>query len=131
VFTRERQNGHYGVLPFVLANTLSSLPFLLAIAVISSAISYFMARLHPGFSHYSFYAMILFVSLVVVESLMMAVAGVVPNFLMGIIVGASVMVSHFCQCASQKRTVSCTMRGSVPTYVTFKILVETGTPNSI
>lgn len=93
VFTRERQNGHYGVLPFIIANTLSSLPFLLLISLSSSAISYFIAGLHPGFTHYIFYAMIVFSSLVVVESLMMAVAGVVPNFLMGIIVGASLMVS--------------------------------------
>ncbi|CAM6086301.1 unnamed protein product [Calypogeia fissa] len=91
VFTRERQNGHYGVLPFIIANTLSSLPFLLLISISSSVISYFIAGLHPGFDHYMFYCMIVFSALVVVESLMMAVAGVVPNFLMGIVVGASIM----------------------------------------
>lgn len=91
VFQRERLNGHYGVMAFVIANTLSSLPFLLAIATVTATITYFMAGLHPGFSHYIFFVVGLFGCVTVVESLMMAVASVVPNFLMGIVTGAGIM----------------------------------------
>ena len=86
-------NGHYGVLSFVVANTLSSLPYLLAIAAVSGSIVYFMAGLHPGFSHYVYFVIGLFGCVSVVESLMMAIASIVPNFLMGIICGAGLMVS--------------------------------------
>lgn len=91
VFHRERLNGHYGVFAFVVANSLSSLPFLFAISLATGTICYFMAGLHPGFSHYAFFVLNLFGCVAVVESLMMAVATVVPNFLMGIITGAGML----------------------------------------
>ncbi|KAL4363119.1 hypothetical protein GQ457_04G003650 [Hibiscus cannabinus] len=46
VFERERLNGHYGVAAFVLANTISGLPFLTAISVISGTICYYIPGLH-------------------------------------------------------------------------------------
>ena len=52
-----------------------------------------MVRLHPGFVHYLFFVLCLYASVTVVESLMMVIASVVPNFLMGIIVGAGIQVS--------------------------------------
>jgi hypothetical protein len=90
VFHRERLNGHYGVLAFVMGNTLSSLPFLFLISLVSSTIVYFMAQLHSGFDHFAYFVLSLFVQVVIVESLMMAVASIVPNFLMGIITGAGI-----------------------------------------
>ncbi|KAI0500021.1 hypothetical protein KFK09_018229 [Dendrobium nobile] len=90
VFHRERLNGHYGVAAFVIGNTLSAMPFLISIAFLSGTLCYFMVRLHAGFSHYLFFVICLYSSVTVVESLMMAIASVVPNFLMGIIVGAGI-----------------------------------------
>jgi hypothetical protein len=90
VFHRERLNGHYGVLAFVMGNTFSSLPFLFLISLVSSTIVYFMAQLHSGFDHFAYFVLSLFVQVVIVESLMMAVASIVPNFLMGIITGAGI-----------------------------------------
>ncbi|XP_073035884.1 ABC transporter G family member 11-like [Primulina eburnea] len=90
VFQRERLNGHYGVSVFVISNTLSAAPFLILITFISGTVCYFMVRLHPGFSHYLFFVLCLYASVTVVESLMMAIASVVPNFLMGIIIGAGI-----------------------------------------
>ncbi|KAI3454261.1 hypothetical protein Pfo_010924 [Paulownia fortunei] len=90
VFQRERLNGHYGVSAFVISNTLSAMPFLILITFISGTVCYFMVRLHPGFSHYLFFVLCLYASVTVVESLMMAIASVVPNFLMGIIIGAGI-----------------------------------------
>lgn len=96
VFNRERLNGHYGVVAFVVGNTLSSLPFLFLISLISTSIVYFMVQLHPGFDHYVYFVLSLFAQVAIVESLMMAVASVVPNFLMGIITGAGIQVSAVC-----------------------------------
>lgn len=90
VFNRERLNGHYGVLAFVIGNTLSSLPFLFLISLVSSLIVYFMVGLHPGFEHFAYFVISLFAQVAIVESLMMAVASLVPNFLMGIITGAGI-----------------------------------------
>lgn len=94
VFQRERLNGHYGVLGFVISNTLSATPFLILITFLSGTICYFMVRLHPGFLHYLFFVLCLYASVTVVESLMMAIASIVPNFLMGIIIGAGIQVCN-------------------------------------
>uniref|UniRef100_A0A0E0M966 ABC transporter domain-containing protein n=1 Tax=Oryza punctata TaxID=4537 RepID=A0A0E0M966_ORYPU len=90
VFQRERLNGHYGVLAFVISNTISAMPFLILITFISGTMCYFMVHLHPGFTHYLFFVLCLYASVTVVESLMMAIASVIPNFLMGIIIGAGI-----------------------------------------
>nr|CAD1840840.1 unnamed protein product [Ananas comosus var. bracteatus] len=95
VFQRERLNGHYGVLAFVIGNTFSAMPFLLLISVLSGTVCYFMVRLHPGFVHYLFFVLCLYSSITVVESLMMAIASVIPNFLMGIIIGAGIQQGIF------------------------------------
>jgi len=95
VFQRERLNGHYGVTSFVISNTLSAMPFLILITFLSGTICYFMVRLHPGFWHYLFFVLCLYASVTVVESLMMAIASIVPNFLMGIIIGAGIQVCVF------------------------------------
>lgn len=96
VFQRERMNGHYGVTAFVISNTLSAMPFLILIAFLSGTICYFMVHLHPGFSHYLFFVLALYACITVVESLMVVIASVVPNFLMGIIIGAGIQVIYNC-----------------------------------
>ncbi|XP_004302267.1 PREDICTED: ABC transporter G family member 11 [Fragaria vesca subsp. vesca] len=90
VFQRERLNGHYGVTAFVLSNTFSAMPFLILITFLAGTVCYFMVGLHPGFEHYLFFVLCLYACVTVVESLMMAIASVVPNFLMGIIIGAGI-----------------------------------------
>eukprot|EP00249_Psilotum_nudum_P009030 c21663_g1_i5 orf=492-1811(+) len=90
VFDRERLNGHYGVASFVVANTLSSIPYLLLISAIPGAIAYFLADLHHGANHFLYFVLTLFSCMILVESLMMMVASIVPDFLMGIITGAGI-----------------------------------------
>ncbi|WOG99643.1 hypothetical protein DCAR_0518996 [Daucus carota subsp. sativus] len=90
IFTRERLNGHYGVAAFVVANTFSSLPFLSLIGLIPGVISYYLVGLQKEFGHFVYYALLIFVCMMLVESLMMVVASVVPDFLMGIITGAGI-----------------------------------------
>ncbi|CAA0813226.1 ABC transporter G family member 15 [Striga hermonthica] len=90
VFSRERVNGYYGVGAFILSNFISSFPFLVAIATISSAITFFMV-FQAEFSHFVFFSLNLFGCIAMVESVMMIVAALVPNFLMGIITGAGIL----------------------------------------
>ncbi|KAL8055529.1 hypothetical protein ABFS82_04G061600 [Erythranthe guttata] len=91
VFYKERLNGYYGVAVFILSNFVSSFPFLVAISVITGTITYYMVKFRTEFSHYVFFCLNIFGCIAMVESVMMIVASLVPNFLMGIIAGAGVL----------------------------------------
>ncbi|KAH9328183.1 hypothetical protein KI387_000291 [Taxus chinensis] len=90
VFGRERLNGHYGVMAYVIANTVSSIPYLMLISAIPGAIAYFLVNLHGGFDHFIFFVLVLFACMALVESLMMIAASIIPDFLLGIITGAGI-----------------------------------------
>ncbi|KAK9123246.1 hypothetical protein Sjap_012848 [Stephania japonica] len=91
VFTRERLNGYYGVAAFILSNFFSSFPFLTIVAFASGTITNLMVKFHPGFTHYLHFCLVILSSIGVVESCMMIVASLVPNYLMGIITGAGIL----------------------------------------
>ncbi|KAG4999513.1 hypothetical protein JHK87_020585 [Glycine soja] len=90
VFERERLNGHYSVTAFVIGNTFSSIPYLLLVSIIPGVIAYFLPGLQKDFEHFVYFICVLFACLMLVEGLMMIVASIVPNFLMGIITGAGI-----------------------------------------
>ncbi|KAG5574617.1 hypothetical protein H5410_054751 [Solanum commersonii] len=90
LFTRERLNGHYGVGAFVIGNTLSSTPFLLLISLVPGAVAYYLADVQKGIDKFAYFSLMLFACMMLVESLMMIVASIVPDFLMGIITGAGI-----------------------------------------
>ncbi|XP_073015938.1 ABC transporter G family member 12-like [Primulina eburnea] len=91
IFYKERLKGHYGVGVFILSNFISSFPFLVTMSFSSASITYFMVKYHSGLSHYMYATVDLLFCIAVVESCMMVVASIVPNFLMGVIVGAGFM----------------------------------------
>lgn len=75
MFTRERLNGYYSVACFVASNTLASLPFILLISIFSAVAVYFIANLlYNPFDRFVYFVLDLFFSLLVVESMMMAIA---------------------------------------------------------
>nr|XP_033513941.1 ABC transporter G family member 11-like [Nicotiana tomentosiformis] len=90
VFQRENLNGHYGCFAFVISNTLSSIPYLLLNSLVPGAIAYFITGFQSGFGHFSYFTLILFTCMMIVETLMMNVAAIVPNFLTGIVIGAAI-----------------------------------------
>ncbi|KAE9450006.1 hypothetical protein C3L33_18091, partial [Rhododendron williamsianum] len=90
IFTRERLNGHYGVGAFVVGNTFSSLPYLFLISAIPGAMAYYLVGLQKGIGHFAYFVIMIYACMLLVESLMMVVASVVPDFLMGIITGAGI-----------------------------------------
>ncbi|KAK1316132.1 ABC transporter G family member 11 [Acorus calamus] len=90
IFQRERLNGHYGLTSFVIGNTLSSTPYLALISIVPGAMAYYLVGLQKSFDHFVYFALVLFTCMMLVESLMMIFASVVPDFLMGIITGAGI-----------------------------------------
>ncbi|URE05530.1 ABC-2 type transporter [Musa troglodytarum] len=90
IFGRERLNGHYGVTAFTIANTLSATPYLALISVIPGAMAYYLVSLQRSIDHFIYFALVLFMCMMLVEGLMMIVASIVPDFLMGIITGAGI-----------------------------------------
>lgn len=90
IFGRERLNGHYGVSSFVIANTVSATPYLALISVVPGAMAYYLTGLQSSFGHFAYFALVLFMTMMLVEGLMMIVASAVPDFLMGIITGAGI-----------------------------------------
>lgn len=91
IFEKERKSGHYGVGVFILSNFISSFPFLVVMSMSSAAIIYILVKFHPGFFHFLYAAIVLLSSIAVVESCMMLVASFVPNFTMGLVVGAGIL----------------------------------------
>ncbi|KAF3440838.1 hypothetical protein FNV43_RR19124 [Rhamnella rubrinervis] len=90
ILGRERLNGHYGVAAFVVGNSLSSIPYLIIISLIPGAIAYYLVGLQKNVENFTYFALLLFVCMMLVESLMMILASIVPDFLMGIITGAGI-----------------------------------------
>ena len=92
VFYKERRNGYYGVTVYILSNFLSSFPFVAAMSIATATITYYMVKFHHGFGRLPFAILDLIGCIAVVESSMMIIASIVPNFLMGVIIGAGYIV---------------------------------------
>ncbi|KAD2393054.1 hypothetical protein E3N88_40031 [Mikania micrantha] len=90
VFQWERLNGHYGVGSYVISHAISSTPYLLLISLIPGVIAYYLAGLQRHCDQFIYFALVLFASMLLVECLMMIVATIVPNLLMGIISSAGI-----------------------------------------
>ncbi|KAH7511837.1 hypothetical protein FEM48_Zijuj12G0024800 [Ziziphus jujuba var. spinosa] len=92
VFRRERLGRHYGEAVFVLSHFISSFPFVVAIAISSGTILYYMVNFHPGFSYYCYSCINLFLCIAVSEGCMLIVVALVSNLLMAIGIAAGVSV---------------------------------------
>lgn len=73
---------------FVISNTLSATPYLAFIAVAPGAMLYYLTGLTKGVDHFVYFVINLCNCCLLVESMMMVIAAIVPDFLMGIIIGA-------------------------------------------
>ncbi|OEL29288.1 ABC transporter G family member 11 [Dichanthelium oligosanthes] len=90
VFRKERLNGRYGATAFVISNTLSSAPFLGLNCIIPGAIVYYMTGLQRGIDHFIYFVAVLWACTLLVEGLMMIVAAIVPDFLLGVVIGSGI-----------------------------------------
>lgn len=91
IFLRERLNGYYSVSAFAIANTVASIPFIFGIAFSSSCVLYWLVGLNDSGDRFPAFFMNLFLALMTVESLMMAIAAIVPHYLMGLAGGAGIL----------------------------------------
>lgn len=60
-------------------------------SLIPGALVYYLVGLHQGHEQFVYFISMLFICVLLVEGLMMIVASVVPNFLMGIIFGSGIL----------------------------------------
>lgn len=88
VFYKERLNGYYGVAVYTLSNFLSSFPYLTVMSFGTSSITYYMVKFRSEFSNFLYVFMALLSSIATVESCMMTIASLVPNYLMGFVIGS-------------------------------------------
>ncbi|CAI2169225.1 14554_t:CDS:2 [Funneliformis geosporum] len=80
VFQRERSNRFYSVGPYVLANTLISIPFLMIVTISFSVFAYPMIGLQGGMEKVTNFLIYLFLSLLVAESMVVFISAVIPIF---------------------------------------------------
>lgn len=86
LFVRERMNGAYRVSAYAMAQTLISIPFIVAIALIFSGTAYFLVGLKSsGFGHF---LLDLSLALMVAEAMVVTVSALVPHLIIGLAVGA-------------------------------------------
>lgn len=90
VFVKERANGAYTSLVFILAHTAVDIPFMFLQAMVSGAIVYFLVGLNPGGDRIVFFFVDLFLSFMVAESIMLLVSALVPVAIVGIALGAMI-----------------------------------------
>ncbi|KAI4749907.1 putative ABC transporter [Aureobasidium sp. EXF-12344] len=84
VFVKERANGLYGPLSFVVSNFLIGLPFLFLISVLFASVTYGLINFRPGAAAFFVHVMWLFLDLVAAESLVVLVASLFPNFIIAL-----------------------------------------------
>ncbi|KAL4803434.1 P-loop containing nucleoside triphosphate hydrolase protein [Aspergillus unguis] len=83
-FTKERANGLYGALPFMISNFIIGLPFLFLISILFSIVSYWLSNFQPTASSFFTWVMWLFLDLVAAESLVVLVTSIFPNFVIAL-----------------------------------------------
>ncbi|KIW73267.1 hypothetical protein PV04_01399 [Phialophora macrospora] len=87
-FNKERANGLYGPLPFVLANTLISIPWLFVIAVMFSIVTYWLGHFTPTAGGFWMWVLWLFLDLLAAEALVVLVSSIFPIFVVALAVTA-------------------------------------------
>jgi ABC-type multidrug transport system ATPase subunit/ABC-type multidrug transport system permease subunit len=84
MYVKERANGLYGPTSFVIANFLIGLPYLFAIAIIFSVITYWLANFNPSGRAFITWVMWLFLDLVAAESLVVLMSAITPIFVVAL-----------------------------------------------
>ncbi|RJE25448.1 transporter [Aspergillus sclerotialis] len=87
-FAKERANGLYGPLPFMIANFLIGLPYLFIIAALFSIVSYWLSNFQPTAQAFFTWIMWVFLDLVAAESLVVFVTSIFPNFVISLAIVA-------------------------------------------
>ncbi len=88
VFVRERKNNLYTHLPYTIAQTITTLPFLFMATLIFSLISYFAIGLHPGAGHFFRFVAYVYLAVTAAEMQTLLIAAIIPIFVAALAVAA-------------------------------------------
>merc|ERR1712137_1466696 len=88
IFTRERMNGTYRVLPYAVAQLFVSVPFVCVISVLFTSVSYYMIGLSTSPGRFFTFMLVLTLALNTAESMIIAISTIAPNFIAGLSAGA-------------------------------------------
>jgi ABC-type multidrug transport system permease subunit len=88
VFVRERMNGLYGPVPYVLANSIVTMPYLFLCSVLFAILCYWSIGLNPGAEQFFRFLGILFLAVYTAESQSIVVAAVIPIFVAALAVAS-------------------------------------------
>ncbi|TLD38185.1 putative ABC transporter [Venturia nashicola] len=84
LFKKERANGLYGPIAFMVSNFITGLPFLFLIALIYSLIAYWLCNFNPHGINFARWVMWLFLDLLAAESLVVLISTVAPIFVVSL-----------------------------------------------
>lgn len=96
VLMRERANGAYSVGAYVLSHLLYEIPYILLLAIMASAITYFMLGLTSGKRRFFTFVANLFISLLASESMMLLISTTIPILTLAIAAGAMIFGVFMC-----------------------------------
>ncbi|KAK4051096.1 hypothetical protein OIO90_004837 [Microbotryomycetes sp. JL221] len=80
LFLRERRNGLYGPIPFVVANSIMTAPFMSLSSLLFTLIAYWSIPLRPGVRVFFRFLTTLFLSVYIAETQSVLIAAIVPVF---------------------------------------------------
>ncbi len=85
---KERANGLYGPLPFTVANFLIGVPWLFAISLLFSLLTYWLGHFNPTAGGFWMWVLWLFLDLLAAEGLVVLVSSIFPLFVVALAVTA-------------------------------------------
>lgn len=88
LFIKERANGLYGPLSFMIANFIIGIPFLFLITILFSVVSYWLTNFNPTGGSFWNWVLFLFLDLLAAESLVVLVSSAAPVFVIALAVTA-------------------------------------------
>lgn len=95
IFLRETVRGAYRVSSYVIANTLVFAPFLLMVGLLYSTPAYWLVGLRPDLDGFLYFALVVWMVVLMSNSFTACCSALVPNFIMGASVIAGLMGSFF------------------------------------
>ncbi|PGH11181.1 hypothetical protein AJ79_05023 [Helicocarpus griseus UAMH5409] len=83
-FIKERANGLYGPLSFVISNFIIGIPFLFFITILFALVSFWLVNYQNTATGFFTFVMWLFLDLLAAESLVVLVSSIFPNFVIAL-----------------------------------------------
>ncbi|XXG81473.1 hypothetical protein AAC387_Pa09g2099 [Persea americana] len=100
VLMREVSRGAYKVSSYMIANTIVFIPFLLVVALLFAIPVYWLVGLNPSFHAFAFFAMVVWLIVLMASSLVLFLSAVSPDFISGnslicVVLGAFFLFSGY------------------------------------